>query len=90
MSLAMVVVTALPLIATALSAGTDVAGTDLTASGNVGVAWRIAYVVLALLFAAVPVMVVVVARWKYVGWVLVLLLASAGILGAGLWALGII
>lgn len=86
----MVVVTAIPLIATATSSATDVAGTDLTASGGLGTAWRIAYVVLGLLFLAVPIAVVKVARRKWLGWVLIFFLASAVILGAGLWALRII
>ncbi len=89
-SLLLVGVTALPLILIALTTSADLAGTDLTASDGAGMAWRIAYVVLGIAFLTVPVGVVVVARKMWLGWVLVLLVISALILGAGLWTLGII
>lgn len=88
--MAMVVVVSVPLIAAALAPATDVAGTDLTASEGRGVVWRIAYCVLSLVFLVVPVAVVVVARKKWLGWVLVLLSASVVIFSAGLYALGIL
>lgn len=90
LSLVLAGVTAVPLLATALMTSTDVAGTNLTASGGAGLGWRIAYVVLGIAIFVVPVAVVVVARKQWLGWVLVLLAVSAVILGTGLWTLGII
>ncbi len=89
-SLVLTGVTAFPLISIALTTSADLAGTDLTTSDGGGMVWRIAYVVLGIAFLAVPVGVVVVARKMWLGWVLVLLVISALILGAGLWTLGII
>ncbi len=89
-SFLMVTVTAVPFIAAALLTSADVAGTDITAAEDFGSGWRVSYVVFGLVLLGLPAAVVVVARKKWLGWVLVLLTLSVLILGVALWALGIV
>ena len=89
-SLVLVSLTVIPILGTGVLPGESVSGTDLPDAQVPGVAWRIAYIVVGLMFLAVPVGVVVFARRRWLGWTLVALAASGLILGAGLWALGII
>lgn len=90
MSFALVAVTVIPLFGTAVLPADSTSGTDLPSSQTPGAGWQIAYIVVALLFLAAPVSVVVFARRKWLGWLVVSLVASALMFGAGLWALGII
>ncbi len=90
LSLVLVAVTAVTLLLGAVLTLTDVSGTDQESIGGVGLGWRIGYAVLGVGFLAVPAAVVVCARRRWLGWVLVLLGASVAVLGAGQWTLGII
>lgn len=89
-SLAMVLATSVPLVLVALLSGpgADTEGTDYGPVPGVGIGWRIAYVVLAAAFLAVPVATVWSARRKLLGFLIWSLLGSALILGGGLFLLG--
>ncbi len=90
LSLAMVLTTSVPLLLVALltGPGADTEGTDYGPVSGIGIGWRIAYVVLAAAFLAVPVATVWSARRKLLGFLIWSLLGSALILGGGLYLFG--
>lgn len=90
LSLVLVGMTAVPLLLVAVLPPADVSGTDLAVAVGPAVGRRIVYGILGVACLAVPVAVVVVARKMWLGWLLVLLLASAVILGVVLWTADII
>lgn len=89
-SLAMVLATSVPLVLVALltGPGADSEGTDYGPVSGIGIGWRIAYVVLATAFLAVPVATVWSARRRLLGFLIWALLGSALVLGGGLYLLG--
>lgn len=86
----MVGVTAVPLASVALQSSRDISGTDVTAPDGPGVVLRVVWALAALVCLAVPLAVVILARRTWLGWLLVALVASLVVLGAGLSALGIL
>lgn len=88
-SLAMVVLTGVGLLLTALLT-LPASGTDLTTVETPAVAWRVAWAVAGAACFALPIAAVVVARRRWLGWLLVILAVSVFVLAAGLWALGIL
>ncbi len=90
LSLVLVGVTAISLLLVAVLPAADVSGTDLVVVNGPAVGRRVVYGLLGVAFLAVPVAVVVVARKMWLGWLLVLLVASVAILGVVLWTAGII
>lgn len=91
-SLAMVLTTFLALVLVALLSGpeADTEGTDYGPQPGVGIGWRIAYIVVAVAFLAVPVATVWSARRKLLGFLIWALLGSALILGGGLYLFGVL
>ena len=89
-SLAMVALTSVGLVLVALLPPPDASGTDVDVAGDSSLALRLAWMMLGLACLALPAGVVVVARRAWLGWTLLLLAASAFLLAAGLWTLGIL
>lgn len=68
----------------------DAVGTDMPGESGPGIGWRVFYVVMALLFLALPVFTAWSARRRLLGFLLWGLIGSLVVLCIGLFLLGIL
>ncbi|MEO7587076.1 MAG: hypothetical protein ABIS84_03505 [Arachnia sp.] len=90
LSLLMVLAGAVPLALFALLATSDPSGTDATVVEAPGIGLRVLWMVLAVVSLVLPVVVVVLARRRWLGWMLAALVGSGAVLASGLGMMGIL